>query len=99
MNIIGNSIDSIENEGEISIGTKYMNGTLEVSIKDSGKGMESQIKDKIFDPFFTTKDIGQGTGLGLSITYGIIEEHNGEVNVNSKLGKGTEFIIKFPVEQ
>ena len=53
--------------------------------------------EKIFEPFFTTKDIGKGTGLGLSISYGIIKECMGSVNVNSQEGKGTSFILEFPI--
>ena len=60
--------------------------------------MEEETIAKIFDPFFTTKDIGKGTGLGLSISYGIIQNHEGDIKVNSKLGEGTEFIISLPID-
>ncbi len=61
--------------------------------------MTEEVKQKIFDPFFTTKEIGQGTGLGLSISYGIIEKHNGKIEVHSVTGSGTSFIITLPVIQ
>ncbi|HYV93945.1 MAG TPA: ATP-binding protein [Chitinophagales bacterium] len=59
--------------------------------------MSEEVKQKIFDPFFTTKDVGKGTGLGLAISYGIIEKHNGKIEVKSEIGNGTEFIITLPV--
>jgi len=56
------------------------------------------VKKQIFDPFFTTKPVGKGTGIGLWLSHQIIvEKHNGEIKVNSTLGKGTEFLIKIPV--
>lgn len=72
---------------------------IEITIKDSGKGMPPEIQQRIFDPFFTTKDVGEGTGLGLSISYGIIEQHKGTVSVESEMGKGTSFVIRLPVHQ
>lgn len=96
MNILSNAIQAIPNRGDIWIKTTQTKSGVEIKIKDNGKGIPANIKDKIFDPFFSTKKIGQGTGLGLSITYGIIQRHNGEINVVSKEGEGTEFIIKLP---
>jgi len=61
--------------------------------------MSPEVKAHIFEPFYTTKDVGQGTGLGLSITYGIIEQHHGNIDVISETGKGTEFIISLPRKQ
>ncbi|MFT5914858.1 MAG: signal transduction histidine kinase [Flammeovirgaceae bacterium] len=93
MNIISNSIHAIEGKGTISIHTKDLKSAIEISIKDSGKGMTEEVKNKVFDPFFTTKAIGSGTGLGLSISYGIIEKHQGSIEVESQEGKGTTFTI------
>jgi signal transduction histidine kinase len=97
MNILTNAIDAIEENGTITITTSRENDTLKISIRDTGKGMTEEVKKKIFDPFFTTKDVGKGTGLGLSISYGIIEKHNGKIEVMSEVGKGTEFVITLPV--
>ena len=69
---------------------------LYVTISDTGSGIPSQILSKIFDPFFTTKDVGKGTGLGLSISYSIIKNHNGKIEVESKLDKGSTFILTLP---
>jgi signal transduction histidine kinase len=97
MNIIGNAADAIESKnGEIIVTTKNENNNILVSIKDNGKGMSAEVKQKIFDPFFTTKDVGSGTGLGLSIAYGIMEKHHANIDVQSELGKGTEFVITIP---
>ena len=95
INIINNSIDAIEDKGEIIINTKEIKNKVYVSIKDNGKGMDEETKNRIFDPFFTTKDVGEGTGMGLSIAYGIIEEHFGDIKVKSEIGKGTEFKLIF----
>ncbi len=68
-----------------------------ISIRDTGIGMDEKTVDKIFDPFFTTKGEGEGTGLGLSMVYNIIQQHNGVIDVDSKIGIGTEFSIYIPV--
>ena len=70
-------------------------GLVRVLVRDSGSGIDSHLKEKIFEPFFTTRS--SGTGLGLSVTHNIIQEHNGKIFVESKLGQGTLFTIYFPV--
>ena len=67
-----------------------------VEVSDNGKGIAPEHLDKIFDPFFTTKAVGQGTGLGLSVSYNIIKKHNGEIRIDSHVGKGTTFRILLP---
>ena len=74
-----------------------MGNQVQISIKDNGKGMNEETKKRLFEPFYTTKDVGEGTGLGLSISYGIIEQHNGKIDVFSSIGEGTEFLIYLPV--
>ncbi len=69
---------------------------IELSISDTGVGMDEETKDHIFDPFFTTKSFGAGTGLGLSTVYGIIKNHKGGISVQSEVGKGTTFRFYFP---
>lgn len=98
MNVLSNAAQAIEDTGEIYIATKKLpNDRVEISIRDTGKGMNKATAEKIFDPFFTTKGLGSGTGLGLSISYGVVQKHGGEILVSSEVGKGTEFRIILPV--
>ena len=66
-----------------------------MAVSDNGEGISEDDLVKIFDPFFTTKD--DGSGLGLAITHGIVEQHNGSIEAQSKLGRGTTFTIKLPL--
>ena len=93
MNILINACQAINNTGTITITTEYINKKLTVKIKDNGCGIPQNQLDKIFTVGFTTKSSGVGTGLGLAICSKIIEKHNGEIIVNSEVGKGSEFII------
>ena len=79
------------------IKTWHENNHIYVSISDTGCGIPENVLNRIFEPFFTTKDVGKGTGLGLSIAYDIIKKHNGEIKVESEVGKGTTFTVKIPV--
>ncbi|PLX16839.1 MAG: hypothetical protein C0599_14565 [Salinivirgaceae bacterium] len=97
MNLIINAIQAIPDKGEIIIETKKVGEKLQMSIKDSGIGIKDNVLKNIFDPFFTTKDPGEGTGLGLSISKKIIQEHNGSIQVESMLQKGTTFVIQLPI--
>jgi len=65
-------------------------------VRDTGAGIPQEIREKIFEPFFTTKEVGKGTGLGLSIVYGVVERHQGIIQVESRPGAGTEFRVLFP---
>lgn len=99
MNILTNSIQAMKNGGELFIQTVSSAIGVKIIIKDNGSGMTPEVKKHIFEPFYTTKEVGKGTGLGLSISYGIIEKHNGHIDVISEPGKGTEFIISLPRTQ
>ncbi len=98
MNILINAAQAIEGNGEIKITTKANDNNIIIIIGDTGCGIPKENLLKIFDPFYTTKEVGQGTGLGLNIAYNIIKEHNGSISVDSKLGKGTKFIITLPLK-
>ena len=100
MNLIINAIQAVEEDGRISVSAEFNAdaGQIEIRIADTGPGIPREYVDSIFDPFFTTKETGTGTGLGLSISYGIIQEHGGDIQVNTQTGKGTTFTIILPVE-
>lgn len=98
MNLLLNSVDSIETEGKIRIVTGIQNSeNIFVSISDNGSGITKSDMDKIFDPFFTTKEEGKGTGLGLSVSLGIIEAHGGTIAVESAVEAETTFHITLPI--
>ena len=99
LNIIGNAEQAIEDTGEITITTKIVAKYLEINIADNGCGISNDNMKRILDPFFSTKEPGKGTGLGLSITYNIILEHQGILEFESELGKGTNVIIKLPISK
>ena len=81
-------------EPTVIVGTRTLQGKIEISVKDNGNGIPGSIKEKIFQPFFTTKPAGQGTGLGLSLSYDIIKAHGGEIMVETKEGEGSVFVIQ-----
>lgn len=98
LNFLNNAIDAIERDGTITVSSRYLEKTDEVtiSIADDGPGITEAELNRIFDPFFTTKELGKGTGLGLSISYSIIEKLGGKIQVKSKVGQGTIFTIILP---
>jgi signal transduction histidine kinase len=111
LNFFINAMDAMKNGGELSISTQIRtdeewlsplaqtNGenheVLRITIRDSGEGIRGEDLAHVFDPFFTTKDYG--TGLGLSVVHGIIQEHGGQIEVESELKKGTAFHILLPL--
>jgi two-component system NtrC family sensor kinase len=100
MNIIINAADAMTgNGGTLTVKTDLNNGIAEISFTDTGRGINKEHLSKLFTPFFTTKETGKGTGLGLAISYGIIQSHNGEIDVESDVGKGSTFRIKLPIEK
>ncbi|MCG8436360.1 MAG: ATP-binding protein [Gammaproteobacteria bacterium] len=97
MNLLVNAGQAIEERGKISIATFVDGADAVIRISDSGCGIPEENLSTIFNPFFTTKDVGAGTGLGLSISYGIIQKHNGSIDVQSVVGEGTTFTIRLPL--
>jgi signal transduction histidine kinase len=99
MNMLINARQAIGQNGRIMIATGVDpdGGYVFITFADDGPGIAPEIQDKIFDPFFTTKPTGQGTGLGLSVSYGIIEDHAGDIQMTSEPGQGTTFHIRLPV--
>jgi two-component system NtrC family sensor kinase len=98
MNMFLNAAEAMSGRGTLTISTSCDDGFVMVRIKDTGCGIPKQNLNKLFDPFFTTKKVGKGTGLGLAVTYGIVKSHEGTFDVKSEVGKGTEFILRFPVK-
>ncbi|MEL6562325.1 MAG: ATP-binding protein [Bacteroidota bacterium] len=100
MNILNNAIQAMPDDRdnpEIQIYTENVDdNTAVIRIKDNGCGIPDEVRERIFEPFFTTKPVGVGTGLGMSISYGIIEKHGGKIELNTEVGKGTEFVITLP---
>jgi PAS domain S-box-containing protein len=82
----------------IKITTKCDGKKINIHVEDNGTGIKDEHRDKIFEPFYTTKETGKGTGLGLSISYGLIREINGEIDIKSKVQKGTIFSITIPLK-
>ncbi len=100
MNLLANAVHAIEGDhGKIRIKTEFIeNEQVRISISDNGKGMDTETQAQIFQPFFTTKETDEGQGLGLSITRDIIEKHQGKIQVESQLGKGTTIALILPVQ-
>ncbi len=100
LNLCINSRDAMPEGGTLSIEcSKTQNARAVLRVTDTGEGIPPEIKAKIFDPFFTTKDQGKGTGLGLSMVYGLVKDMRGEIDVSSKSGEGTAFIITLPLSE
>ncbi len=94
-NLIINSLDAMDNGGELQISLTADNLSFVVTVTDNGSGIEDSIKDQVFSPFFTTKTGGKGSGLGLYIVKNICKNHNAEITMISKKGQGTTFKITF----
>lgn len=97
LNLLVNAIDATNKGDLISVKTKKMDGKIEIIIKDSGTGIPQEIMQKIFEPFFTTKTTG--SGLGLACVERIVKDHEGNINVYSNIGEGTEFVIELPIKE
>ena len=94
-NIIINCVDAMPQGGQIKVKTSQDSEMSYVAISDTGIGMSEEVRKKVFEPFFTTKG-RQGTGLGMSVAYSIVTRHNGDIVIDSELGKGSTFIVRLP---
>jgi two-component system NtrC family sensor kinase len=97
LNLFTNAAQAMEGQGKLYIKTWLEEGAVHISVADNGKGIPEAVLTRIFDPFFTTKPVGEGTGLGLAISHQIIQQHGGEIHVESRVGEATRFRIKLPV--
>ncbi|MBP0047377.1 GHKL domain-containing protein [Marinobacterium sp. AK62] len=98
-NLIVNAVHAMEETARpaLKLSSRADNGQAVLMFEDNGCGMDEGVLKEIFTPFYTTKPVGEGTGLGLSITWGIIQDHGGEISVDSEPGQGTRFVIRLPL--
>ncbi|MFO8162953.1 MAG: cache domain-containing protein, partial [Desulfatiglandales bacterium] len=106
INLIINAFDAMEHGGTILVSTGISllardtdKKGVEITVADTGCGIQHEDLDKLFDPFFSTKEVGKGTGLGLSVSYGIIQRHGGTIRVQSEIDRGSTFTIWIPVNE
>ena len=99
INLLTNAVQAMEGKGELEVTTEMGNGHVRAKIRDTGPGIPQEYLSKIYDPFFTTKEQGKGTGLGLNIVHQLVVKYGGKVEVSSQEGKGTVFVLTFPVSR
>lgn len=112
VNLINNAVDAMDGEGKIDIELSQAHPQdvltskqipssqdyVKIEIRDTGQGMSQSTLERMYEPFFTTKEVGKGTGLGLSIVHSLIEQHQGQIQVETQLGLGTCFTLLFPAQ-
>ncbi len=96
MNLAANAVHAMPQGGRLLVATAADGDIVTLVVEDSGKGMSDEVKRQIFTPFFTTKDVGEGTGLGLAVVHGIVAEHGGRIEVETRPDQGSRFEIQFP---
>ena len=99
LNLINNAGDAIDGAGTITLSTRHKDGSVRVTVTDTGGGMTSEVMQRVFLPFYTTKEVGKGTGLGLSVSSSIVESFGGRIEVQSMPGAGSSFTVVLPVNQ
>ncbi len=113
LNLCVNARDAMADKGALSVTTRLVSGNtlgsrfaaaygrkfVEISVSDTGVGIDETTKHRVFEPFFTTKEVGKGTGLGLAVVFGVVQEHRGFVDVESELGRGSTFRVYLPVPE
>ncbi len=99
LNLFLNARDAMEGGGVLRVHSWSEDGLARIDVADTGQGIPPGHLERIYDPFFTTKGSRKGTGLGLSVTYGIVKEHGGTIEVDSKPGSGTRFHLDFPLSR
>ncbi len=97
VNLITNAIHAMDGNGTLTLTTRHRERMVEVSVSDTGSGIPPALRDKVFEPFFTTKEAGKGTGLGLYNAKTIVEKMDGDIALESEVGKGTTFFVRLPL--
>jgi two-component system, NtrC family, sensor kinase len=97
LNLLHNASNAIQAQDKITLGCNMQNGQINLWVADTGKGMDKETQRKAFDPFYTTEEVGSGTGLGLTVSRDIVKAHQGEIQIDSELGKGTRVVITLPL--
>ncbi len=97
-NLVRNAAQAVANGGEITVSSYVEQSDIMVTIADTGCGIAAEHLNRIYDPFFTTREVGQGAGLGLTISDDIVRKHGGSIMVNSRVGEGTVFTLRLPVQ-
>jgi two-component system NtrC family sensor kinase len=98
LNVVLNAAEAMSQGGELRVSSALdtPHRSIEVRIADTGPGIPDEVRSRVFEPFFTTKKTG--TGLGLAVAYGIMERHQGELQIDTSRGQGTMFTIRLPIE-
>ncbi|MGH7273882.1 MAG: ATP-binding protein [Nitrospiria bacterium] len=96
VNLMSNAVQAMNGKGRLFVTSRHEDGTVVVTVRDTGAGIKKEHLNQLFTPFFTTKDPGKGTGLGLNIVHKIITNHGGSISVESEEGQGAAFFVRLP---
>ncbi|HWS56867.1 MAG TPA: ATP-binding protein [Pyrinomonadaceae bacterium] len=98
VNMIFNAVDAMPAGGHITLAAEQLDEKVSVTVRDTGTGMEPEVRSRVFDPFFTTKGV-EGMGLGLSVSYGVVRRHGGTIRVETEVGRGSTFRVLLPLAE